>query len=513
MKMHERPLSEWKLAISINAVVSILTTIAKSALMLLVAESISHLKWCHYKSTQSVKDVQAFDAASRGPWGAMVFALGIRGRAFLSTLASVIVVVSLGFEPAAQQMLSFPSRSVVTEDSTRIHVYQALSLNTTNLVFLSPSSGEADPSNSLQVALINSFAGNVNDAQYRCPTSTCRFGDFETLGVCEQCRDATPLVHHIRNFTGGGGGLDANGESSYKSYKDYIISLNPYYPTIVFGFSNHGGQSGNQRFVISGNYNYDSEYRGNRRAGFMAVNMSDLLDNTLESTRICDFQWCTRTYSAARVTNGQFHYEKESRSFLDITNSTPDGVYSVDTTFTLGRSQPGQTKQYKVDHMVEKTLWSYVNKTISGDSNSNSVVQMMSGQPFDSTAELISLAITNWMRSTENNGSVLLPGEALESLTFVHVKWPWLVWPATLTIVGSIILLLCILQGQRQDTLFKSSALALLFHGLYGFNETDLKISRHRGGREDNGTLEETARGLRAKFEPDEDGVLKFVKQ
>ncbi|XTI95654.1 hypothetical protein V2W45_1211643, partial [Cenococcum geophilum] len=99
-------------------------------------------------------------------------------------------------------------------------------------------------------------------------------------------------------------------------------------------------------------------------------------------------------------------------------------------------------------------------------------------------------------------------GEALEPVTFVHVKWPWLVWPAMLTIVGSILLLVCILRDRRRTALFKSSALALLFHGLHGFDENDLKIPRTRRV-EDNETLEEIARRLRVKFVPDEDGILK----
>lgn len=513
MTMHEQPLSDWKLAISINATVSILTTVAKSALMLLVAESISHLKWLHYESTQCLKDVQAFDEASRGPWGATMFVLGARGRSLLATIASVIVVVSLGFEPAAQQMLSFPSRSVALKSSAGAYVYQALALNTTDLVEIHPSTAAGyDPPNSLQVALINSFAGIVSDAPHDCQTSLCQFGDIETLGVCEQCRDATHQVHHIRNYTGSGGDEDADGEPSYKDYHDYFIANDPYYPVVQINYTNHGAIDGNNGFAISGNYTWSMDDLSNRRAGFTAINMSDLNSDTVESTTICDFSWCVRKYFAAEITNGQFHFEKESRSFLNITNSTGSGVYNMDTTFILGSPQPGFGRQYKVDQMVDYVLWEYLTKALSGDSSSNTLVQMMSRQTFNSTAGLMSLAITNWMRSIGNNGSVLYQGEALEPVTFVHVKWPWLVWPAMLTIVGSILLLVCILRDRRRTALFKSSALALLFHGLHGFDENDLKIPRTRRV-EDNETLEEIARRLRVKFVPDEDGILKFVKQ
>ncbi|OCK93467.1 uncharacterized protein K441DRAFT_697052 [Cenococcum geophilum 1.58] len=374
MTMHEQPLSDWKLAISINATVSILTTVAKSALMLLVAESISHLKWLHYESTQCLKDVQAFDEASRGPWGATMFVLGARGRSLLATIASVIVVVSLGFEPAAQQMLSFPSRSVALKSSAGAYVYQALALNTTDLVEIHPSTAAGyDPPNSLQVALINSFAGIVSDAPHDCQTSLCQFGDIETLGVCEQCRDATHQVHHIRNYTGSGGDEDADGEPSYKDYHDYFIANDPYYPVVQINYTNHGAIDGNNGFAISGNYTWSMDDLSNRRAGFTAINMSDLNSDTVESTTICDFSWCVRKYFAAEITNGQFHFEKESRSFLNITNSTGSGVYNMDTTFILGSPQPGFGRQYKVDQMVDYVLWEYLTKALSGDSSSNTL--------------------------------------------------------------------------------------------------------------------------------------------
>ncbi|KAF2422113.1 hypothetical protein EJ08DRAFT_487900 [Tothia fuscella] len=513
VRMHDRPLSDWKLAISINATVSILTTVAKSALMLLVAQSISHLKWSHYESAHPLKDVQDFDDASRGPWGAIMFVFKVRGRAVLATGASLLVIISLGFEPAAQQMLSFPSRNVTLKDSSRAYMYRALGVNTTDLVAVHPGTKSTwFPPNPLQVALINSFGGVIDDAPLSCPTSLCQFGDFETLGVCEQCHDATPLIRHVRNFTGAGGGRGPDGQDSYKNWRDYFLPNDPFYPRIQINYTNHGAIDGAYDFAVSANFSSDNKDLSTRRAGFMAANMTDLLLGTVESTTICDFSWCTRKYFAAEVRNGEFHFAKESSSPLEITNSTGDGEYGAgDTTFILTSTDPGSTVQYKVDWMVDYVLWNYLAKSLSGNARSNSMVQMMSRNHFNTTAALMSQAITNWMRSLGNNGSTLYQGKALEPVTFVNVKWAWLVWPAMLTIAGSVLLVACILRGGNR-TLFKSSPLALLFHGLHGFDEDELKAPRRRGVEGDE-TLEETARSLRVKFRPDENGVLKFVKQ
>jgi hypothetical protein len=509
--MHGRPLDDWTLSISINATVSILATVAKSALMLLVAETISQLKWHHYDSTQSVEDMQTFDGASRGPWGATMFVLKARSRALLATIAAMVAVASIGFEPAAQQMLDFPLRSVSIETpGSAANVYQAVGFNTSDLLALRPSviSGMYPP-NSLQVALINSFAGIVNDAAHNCPTARCVFGPIETFGVCERCRDATNEVQHIRNHTNEGGGSDGNGGSSYKTFHDYFIADDDFYPMATSNFTNHGAINGQTKFIVTTNFTSDFSDPSSRRAGFMAVNFTDMYKNVVESTTICDLSWCTRTLYGAEIVNGLFHIAREERSPLLITNITDDIIQSSFITFG---SEQFRDRQYIAGQREEYVLWQYFADTLSGDSNSNSLVRMMSGRPLKRTAGFMSMAATNWLRTPANNGSEQLRGEAMASVTFVHVRWAWLAWPAVLTLTASAILFVCVLRDYRRDNLFKSSTLALLFHGLHGVDENDMKVHQH-GRVEDSKGLEDAARQLRVKLMRDESGTLKLMKQ
>ena len=64
----------------LNALVSLLVTAAKSMLLLAVAEGISQYKWLHYMSAipRPLSNVQTFDSASRGPWGAIKMLASIR---------------------------------------------------------------------------------------------------------------------------------------------------------------------------------------------------------------------------------------------------------------------------------------------------------------------------------------------------------------------------------------------------------------------------------------------------
>ncbi|KAK3061239.1 hypothetical protein LTS18_006703, partial [Coniosporium uncinatum] len=115
---HGKPLTTWTLPIFPNAVVSVLATIAKSALTLLVAESISQLKWLYFESAQRLRDLDAFDGASRGPWGAAMSMWSTKGKAWTATSACFVTVAALGFEPAAQQIFPFPTRSGVRLNGT-----------------------------------------------------------------------------------------------------------------------------------------------------------------------------------------------------------------------------------------------------------------------------------------------------------------------------------------------------------------------------------------------------------
>jgi hypothetical protein len=58
--------------ITLNAFISILSAIAKAAMILPVSECIGQLKWLWFKEERRLSDFLAFDNASRGPWGSLV---------------------------------------------------------------------------------------------------------------------------------------------------------------------------------------------------------------------------------------------------------------------------------------------------------------------------------------------------------------------------------------------------------------------------------------------------------
>lgn len=97
----------WHSWLQPNTIVSILSTVAKSALLLPFAECISQQKWELFRSSKprKLEHMDMFDQASRGPYGAVW--LLFSSRSFSAILGAFVVLVALGMDPFIQQVIAF----------------------------------------------------------------------------------------------------------------------------------------------------------------------------------------------------------------------------------------------------------------------------------------------------------------------------------------------------------------------------------------------------------------------
>lgn len=111
LRSDTRSLESWTLPIQPNSLISVFTTVAKTSMMVPVASCISQLKWRHFiHHSDKLDALQAFDDASRGPWGSAMLLLSIRRRALIAWALAFVTIVALGIDPSAQQILDFPTR-------------------------------------------------------------------------------------------------------------------------------------------------------------------------------------------------------------------------------------------------------------------------------------------------------------------------------------------------------------------------------------------------------------------
>ena len=117
----DRPLHDWQYPISVNTFVSVFATLAKSSILTPVAACISQLQWDYVaQRPHSLRDLQIFDDASRGPIGAIALILRLRQGAIIASFGALITIVALAFDPFTQQIISFPNRTIAIGETATI---------------------------------------------------------------------------------------------------------------------------------------------------------------------------------------------------------------------------------------------------------------------------------------------------------------------------------------------------------------------------------------------------------
>lgn len=102
LRIDQKSLTDWKFMVTPNTFISVCVTVAKTALLLPIAECISQLKWIHFKRRpQRLMDMQIFDAASRGPLGALQLLWTLRARSILATSCALITLTALAYVPSS----------------------------------------------------------------------------------------------------------------------------------------------------------------------------------------------------------------------------------------------------------------------------------------------------------------------------------------------------------------------------------------------------------------------------
>jgi hypothetical protein len=183
MVYDDKPAPGFSYGLTLNAIISLLAAASKSSLIFVIAECIGQLKWLWFYQSGEKKrldDMQLFDDASRDPMGSISVIWRHRSRSLVS-LGAVITVLAFAFDPFMQQIISYPIRNtVVATNSSEAVVKRAASL-----VLESFSDDELE-----SIVYPGQWADNV-DISATCPSGNCTWPEFQSVGICHQCDDAT----------------------------------------------------------------------------------------------------------------------------------------------------------------------------------------------------------------------------------------------------------------------------------------------------------------------------------
>ncbi|KAI2614861.1 hypothetical protein GGR54DRAFT_321220 [Hypoxylon sp. NC1633] len=211
---NERALPEWPYYITLNALIALLATIATASMSVSLQNGLSQLKWIRFKDAQApLADMEVFDEASRGTWGALKLLTSARGG-FLGSFGAVVAIVALALGPFAQQVVTYQTRAVETQQGASIN----RALNYTGALPSNTSSTGFVPILPLKSAVYNGlFAENGRPGAalaFECQSGNCTWDTYETLAVCHECVDLTPFIQQYcapaSNDTDGESDTNAN---------------------------------------------------------------------------------------------------------------------------------------------------------------------------------------------------------------------------------------------------------------------------------------------------------------
>ena len=202
---NSRSLSDWKHDFNLNTVLAILSTVVKGTTILPVAAALGQLKWAWYfQEKRPLKDFQVFDAASRGPVGAIWLLTRLRFRGWhYASLGAVVTIIALASDAFVQASVTYPlRRDQIGSASVPISHNYSLHAN-------SDQSGFAelfDVEPSMKAAIYDGvFSKNISQLlttiSAQCATGNCTIPSYATMGVCPRCIDRTSMLSIVHNVT------------------------------------------------------------------------------------------------------------------------------------------------------------------------------------------------------------------------------------------------------------------------------------------------------------------------
>lgn len=200
ISLRDQPLAKWSLGLTS---ITILSKIASAALILPISEAIGQLKWTwfHGKESKDAFDFEIFDKASRGAWGSFLLLCRTKGRS-LAALGALLTVLLLAIDTFFQQVTDLPVRWTLhgTGLVPRVVQYKPdyvqefvngyeLAIADKNSRALAETFFVANGTQSVPFG-----NGTRPDIPLSCPTSSCIWPAYETLGMCSQCAETPHLL-------------------------------------------------------------------------------------------------------------------------------------------------------------------------------------------------------------------------------------------------------------------------------------------------------------------------------
>ncbi|KAH9231679.1 hypothetical protein K456DRAFT_1915438 [Colletotrichum gloeosporioides 23] len=448
-----RPLSDWTFPISLNAVISILTTACSAAIM----------HGLHFKNgPQRLEHLETFDEASRGPLGSLKFLVSMKLN--LATIGALVTICRLGLSPLAQQVVMVDEQFVNTTDNTVTFGY-AHSYNRGVGRQLANTDTRGIPQDpNMQAAILQGLFNISTPSTFTCP-GACRWqGSYVSLGFATDCRNVTQetlqskiclknqakSTEHCNMTTPGNISLSTQHVFT-DSGTSYQMNVSLLGNTRVFDVPDTFPEFA--RFAL---------YRATPNSSFKPLN---------ENITECSLSFAAYNYTGAQSNGTTFAFQNSQKIVLGGKELWNSNGSSYSSQLFTNKSTADDLPKFSLSWADFKALqnffesgsiateWvdgNYENKELGVSAALAGYVDV--GKRFGQMA----VSMTDYLRSGPNMQLAL--GEKIDNVPFVSIRWWFFAGPAAIEAFALLFAVLTIFSNRKNSRvpLWKSSALAVL---------------------------------------------------
>ncbi|KAK8039860.1 hypothetical protein PG993_008271 [Apiospora rasikravindrae] len=470
--MDQRPLRTWPMKITLNSFIAFMSTIAKAALVIPVAEGISQLKWIWFRSKGSLEDIQKFDEASRGSWGSLKLLL-YNKQVHLAKLGAFVMIAALCMDPFVQQVITYPTKMVPSPDRNATIPISRVYDNYSPGAIMALRTPTLDMKAAINSGIYNTSPHPSKDFAMKphCATGNCTWpGTYHSLAVCSKCANTTALMEKT---------------SCFQDMCVYALPNGLSFDTINRG-SLYMNSTSDEPAV---NFN---ETQPTLTSVSTMRGMHDMSSQTLYGiiANECVMYYCVNEYTA-EVKNGVFNETLVESHTLDhrpaaMENITitipPSGNRKTETNYTMSGTAAAALNSHFWGFWTGNVTGSTGREQASsdnvralydlGDDGRGGGVPKPGGE--NETIAAVAAAMTKVLRSNlelDPTGAEDAAARAANQVvgvtwyeeTYVAVRWPWMILPIGLEVLAFSFLIMTMIQCKRSGVaIWKSSTLPML---------------------------------------------------
>jgi hypothetical protein len=338
----------------------------------------------------------------------------------------------------------------------------------------------------LKAAVYNGlFAENSRPAAslpFTCQSGNCAWEPFETLAVCHECIDISALAtRYCPSELGASPNMSTCGwqvpQGARLNTSSDVFSMTSFIPS-AYG---------------------DMPHSTLIRIIFMGTELHDVPDAVNVWAKQCSLQTCVQTLSSS-VVNGTLKediaHTTTNQTVVDMSSPDSESEYDVyikgtDDSYLLGMgallSIRGWFGSIFTNGSATRTTTDFTRSVTDADRAVvvNLTVGISSGETFFDT-DIVTAFYWNYYEYADGlnmlmndlavsmttafrgfTGAAPVEGKSMSMESYVHVRWGFAILPVAIVLATGLFLVVAMVLTRRSQTeLWKSSALAMLFHGL-----------------------------------------------